>query len=389
MVHIWLARNHGRVRLYLQNQWHVADNWQDVNGLLKQANVSNSSVCLYLPSVNVFQTQKQINKVQLKQLGDEGLGYLIEDDVLANPDSLYIKYVKTSEELINIVAINKNFIETLKQSLELVDLQLKVVLPDFLLVNHIHDELDSDEKTVCIYADSETTLIRTEENLGIYAEDIELAVSRLPEYQNVIIYGSQQDKVRQSLNHLFESNKRQLLSDSELEVSPIVHPEKHALNLMPKSKGLGVSPYMRVIGMLVCVGLLCVLVFDLVRISKYKKLESNYQSQMYGQYKKWFPNERPPADIIKTLQSKTHSDSNTSTKIFSAFSNASALIQQNGLQIESLELNQETVNLQVLAKSTDEIQNLVNQMNAQGMKATLGSVNSADTQMKGEVTVLP
>lgn len=389
MVHIWLARNHGRVRLYLQNQWHVADNWQDVNGLLKQANVSNSSVCLYLPSVNVFQTQKQINKVQLKQLGDEGLGYLIEDDVLANPDSLYIKYVKTSEELINIVAINKNFIETLKQSLELVDLQLKVVLPDFLLVNHIHDELDSDEKTVCIYADSETTLIRTEENLGIYAEDIELAVSRLPEYQNVIIYGSQQDKVRQSLNHLFESNKRQLLSDSELEVSPIVHPEKHALNLMPKSKGLGVSPYMRIIGMLVCVGLLCVLVFDLVRISKYKKLESNYQSQMYSQYKKWFPNERPPADIIKTLQSKTHSDSNTSTKVFSAFSNASALIQQNGLQIESLELNQETVNLQVLAKSTDEIQNLVNQMNAQGMKATLGSVNSADTQMKGEVTVLP
>lgn len=384
MVYLWLAHTHGRVRVYLQNQWHAVETWQDVSGMLSQAGVSDDAVCLYAPTVAFTQARKPMSKAQLKQLGEEGIRYLLEDDVLGNPDDLLVQHSMPNDAEIVLCAINKHTLAGFEQSLSLAGLKLKVVLPDYLLIPTPKQPQDAH-----FYQDAEASMMRTGEYTGVQVDDALLVASRMPELESVHVLGASANAFAQSLEPALAQTQVVVHAREDLQLTPVAHPERHAFNLMPKPKGQGFSPYMRVVAAVAAAALFTMLAYDGLRIWRYQALEKNYQSQIYKQYKQWFPNERPPADIVKTIKSKTNQSGSEGSNLFALLTSASALIKQNDMTANRISMVDDRLELNITARAIENLQMLVDSMAGQGLNAQLGNVSSVGNDVEGVIKITP
>lgn len=378
MIHLWLPVRQGDIRVFHEAQWHRYDSWDSLSKALQVYQLKKQPVCLYIPTAHVTQIRTPISRQQLRQLGDTGINYLLEDYVVGSVDDLSVRHLMPNDNEVILTGISKQLLEQYKHSLALVSLELSAVLPDFML-------LDTPKRSDCasVFGDTVTTLMRTHAYMGNHAEDIQLMASRLPMIETYDVIGSEAQAVSDTLA------ERVLVNTGVGELTPVEHPERHVLNLNPKIKRAGLPAYWKVVASVAAFAVLSVLVYDALRIWQYKKLEAGYQSQIIAQYKQWFPNERPPVDLRKTVGTKTSSNTEQGSTIFSLVSRVSPLLKQSGLAANRLSFQNDALEISINASNINDLETLVSKMTGQGISAQLGNVTPVSSRVEGIIKVTP
>lgn len=390
MIHLWLPITQGDIRIFHDSQWHRYDNWESLSKALQVYDLGKSPVCLYIPTVNVTQIRESMTRQQLRQLGDAGVNYLLEDYVLGNVDDLYVRHVMPNDAEVILTGISKHVVEQYKQSLSLVNLDITAILPDYVL-------LDTPKRVgeASVFADGVTNLVRLDEHAGNYAgnspEEMALMAAKLPMVESYNVIGGAGHEVTQALE------QHDALTNINVgSLTPVAQPERHELNLNPKVKRAGLPTYWKVVASVAAVALLTILTYDGLRIWQYQKLEKSYQAQVLKQYKQWFPNERPPVDLKKAIASKTSAGTEQGNALFSLMSSVSPLLKQSGLAANRISFQNSTstdasgaLEISLNASNINDLQTLVNKMTAQGINAQLGNVTPVASNVEGIIKVMP
>ncbi|MCK4086168.1 general secretion pathway protein GspL [Acinetobacter radioresistens] len=379
MLYLWMPEANGVW------QWSNGDAWSESSSLeqlIQEIKIyQGEETVVFFPSRGLQLLQQQMSKSQYKQLGTEGIRYLLEEYVIQPIDQLKVlHYFQAAEERLTVMGIAQNLVETLLHSLNLLPLKVTALLPDFLV-------LPQPDPGETILANIHQRLLAREnkfsgnsiDELGVYLEFIHpetrFRCSGLSPDQQIVLDAVTTQEQRQYFSYQFE---------------PIKKPKQHPFNILPKAqKSEQFSGYWKACAAVFCAILIVQLSYDVLRWSKLKKLADQTAIQAIDQYQDWFgPNSRITEENIQSqFESQLRMSRSANTEALQILSRVGPILAQQQILAERVGYESSILSLDLKASSSEELQALTQQLNQQGFKAELGNVQTQGAGVIGLVKV--
>lgn len=429
MLHVWLPAQHTQLLVWQDKpqQWQAYQNWQKISD-----EYGKQSVCLYFPSRHVLQVTSELSVAQMRQLGDAGRQYLFEDIALSAVEQLQVRQLDVANQHY-LYALASTEIKQWQDSAALAGMTMAMLLPDFVLL----PTPETGTGEITLYQDDDTSLVRLSQANG-------MAVSYLPLLIESLLVGSTQpdkpnkinksqaiseqqslsdivllksindaldnheraDKVITQINDVAnDEDFRQLLMEKNIHLAissdyPMpIESNRHPLNFVMRNKQQKLSPYLTTTILVAIMALLVQLVADAVGDYRYKKAVDATNVAINAQYQAWFPNERlnSRTKLQAQLQPKLANANGTEDVGMTLLSRLMPMIKQANLAAQSLNLDDGNVRLKLIADNRNHLDGFVQELNQQGISATLGSISkdglpasseqSGDNKVIGEVSI--
>ncbi len=379
MLYLWMPEANGVW------QWSNGDAWSESSSLeqlIQEIKIyQGEEIVVFFPSRGLQLLQQQMSKSQYKQLGTEGVRYLLEEYVIQPIDQLKVlHYFQAAEERLTVMGIAQNSVETLLHSLNLLPLKVAALLPDFLV-------LPQPDPGETILANIHQRLLAREnefsgnsiDELGVYLEFIHpetrFRCSGLSPDQQIVLDAVTTQEQRQYFSYQFE---------------PIKKPKQHPFNILPKAqKSEQFSGYWKACAAVFCAILIVQLSYDVLRWSKLKKLADQTAIQAIDQYQDWFgPNSRITEENIQSqFESQLRMSRSANTEALQILSRVGPILAQQQILAERVGYESSILSLDLKASSSEQLQALTQQLNQQGFKAELGNVQTQGAGVIGLVKV--
>lgn len=441
MLQVWLRRQHSPLLVWdsTLKTWQSHLDWLQLRDALGE-----QSVYLYFPSWHIQQLSSELSSAQLKQLGVTGKQYLFEETSLTPVDQLSIRELNSA--LGNqLFAVSQNDIDAWQQSALLGGFTISALLPDFLL---LPVPTEGAGQQLSLYQDSQTTLVRQSETQGMAASYLPLLIERLPHLSEINVLAvadtgtdaesslttkatidnltdphreiddsnlsqvaipegdllsSVGDSTQLSLNkavtskdtlqtQIAENQGAQDIVITQLTTPPmpISAPERHALNFFVKPANFNLSPYLKVTIMVALAALVFQLSADALQWYRFNQATAATKLATTAQYDAWFPNEplSPTNDLQVQLQPKLTSAGTAGSEHLALLLRISPLIKQSSLAAQSLVIEPTMLSFTIVGDNRDSLDKFAKSLTAQGIDASLGSVNNSDQdKVAGQVTI--
>ncbi|MFX3621120.1 type II secretion system protein GspL [Acinetobacter radioresistens] len=379
MLYLWMPEANGVW------QWSNGDAWSESSSLeqlIQEIKIyQGEEIVVFFPSRGLQLLQQQMSKSQYKQLGTEGVRYLLEEYVIQPIDQLKVlHYFQAAEERLTVMGVALNSVETLLHSLNLLPLKVAALLPDFLV-------LPQPDPGETILANIHQRLLAREnefsgnsiDELGVYLEFIHpetrFRCSGLSPDQQIVLDAVTTQEQRQYFSYQFE---------------PIKKPKQHPFNILPKAqKSEQFSGYWKACAAVFCAILIVQLSYDVLRWSKLKKLADQTAIQAIDQYQDWFgPNSRITEENIQSqFESQLRMSRSANTEALQILSRVGPILAQQQILAERVGYESSILSLDLKASSSEQLQALTQQLNQQGFKAELGNVQTQGAGVIGLVKV--
>ncbi len=379
MLYLWMPEANGVW------QWSNGDAWSESSSLeqlIQEIKIyQGEETVVFFPSRGLQLLQQQMSKSQYKQLGTEGVRYLLEEYVIQSIDQLKVlHYFQAAEERLTVMGVAQNSVETLLHSLNLLPLKVAALLPDFLV-------LPQPDPGETILANIHQRLLAREnefsgnsiDELGVYLEFIHpetrFRCSGLSPDQQIVLDAVTTQEQRQYFSYQFE---------------PIKKPKQHPFNILPKAqKSEQFSGYWKACAAVFCAILIVQLSYDVLRWSKLKKLADQTAIQAIDQYQDWFgPNSRITEENIQSqFESQLRMSRSANTEALQILSRVGPILAQQQILAERVGYESSILSLDLKASSSEQLQALTQQLNQQGFKAELGNVQTQGAGVIGLVKV--
>ncbi len=379
MLYLWMPEANGVW------QWSNGDAWSESSSLeqlIQEIKIyQGEETVVFFPSRGLQLLQQQMSKSQYKQLGTEGIRYLLEEYVIQPIDQLKVlHYFQAAEERLTVMGVALNSVETLLHSLNLLPLKVAALLPDFLV-------LPQPDPGETILANIHQRLLAREnefsgnsiDELGVYLEFIHpetrFRCSGLSPDQQIVLDAVTTQEQRQYFSYQFE---------------PIKKPKQHPFNILPKAqKSEQFSGYWKACAAVFCAILIVQLSYDVLRWSKLKKLADQTAIQAIDQYQDWFgPNSRITEENIQSqFESQLRMSRSANTEALQILSRVGPILAQQQILAERVGYESSILSLDLKASSSEQLQALTQQLNQQGFKAELGNVQTQGAGVIGLVKV--
>lgn len=379
MLYLWMPETNG---VWL---WSRGENWMQASSLEQLIQeikpYQGEDAVVFFPSRDVQIIQQKMSKAQYKQLGADGIKYLIEEYIIFPIDQMKVISNFESPDQLSILAIAKNAVLTMQHALTLIPVKVVALMPDFLV-------LPTPNANESIIANVEQhLLVRESAFQGSSIDDLSLYldISEKPEiYKYDHLSGDQIEALlavttaeqRESFNYQFQ---------------PMLKPKNHPFNVLPKVKSNegGISGYWKACALVLLSLLVVQFSFDFVRWVKLKKLADQTAQISVEQYKTWFgANSRVTEQNIKSLfESNLRLSQTSETQALQLLSRVGPILMQNQIVANKVSYDASILNMDLLAKNADALQKLVTQLNQQGFKAELGNIQTQTGGVIGAVKI--
>lgn len=439
MLHVWLKNQHSQLWVWQttgdtsraqsthklisrpptsppvdsqQGHWQAVANWQQLRERFA-AQLARHSVCLYFPTAHLLQVSSELSAAQLKQLSDSGRQYLFEDLSLTPVEQLLIRQL-TYAGSHHLYALAQHDLEQWQRSAALVDITIAAMLPDFLLLP-IPEQGAGQQ--ISYYQDDDTRLMRQSLTTAMAVSHLPLLRQRMPHLSDIHLLtptdstapdGTVQSEtawraasssesldmsalsseVADIMNHGSAAHTAVLLTAIGQLPQPITQPQRHALNFFVQRSAVGVSSHVKVTMLVLLVALLTQMAADGLQWYRYQQAAEHTKAAIGRQYQAWYPDEqlntrsKLSVQLTPKLLSRG-SASSSDTNAVATFTRISPLIQQAGLMARSLQIEGDSIRLQLLAADRASLDGLVSTLTAQGIPAVLGEVSHIGSQDSG------
>ena len=378
MLHIWMPETNGTW------YWSAGENWLQANSLeqliqdLQEHNGKEAVV--YFPSRNAQMLQQAMTKVHYKQLGQEGIKYLLEEFVTLPIDQMKVVH-HFHQDQVNILGVAQSTIETWQHALSLLPVQISAFLPDFLILP------EPEQHEVVLVNLYDHLLVRENAWLGNSVDDLGLFLEFQPsetQFKFASLNAAQMDS-------LATASSKDQRTEFSYQFQPLLKAKQHPFNVLPKSKNAETqwSGYWKAAAAVLLAVIVVQLGYDTLRWSKLKKVADQTAVQAIDQYKYWFgENIRVTEQNIKSqFESQLRMSQLGDTQALSLLSRVGPILMQKQIVAQQVSYDASTLAMSLKAKSADDLQGLTQQLNQQGFQAELGNVQADSVGAIGVVKV--
>ncbi|WP_288382980.1 type II secretion system protein GspL [uncultured Acinetobacter sp.] len=378
MLYIWMPEADGAWLWSIGNDWQSASNLEQLIHELQP--FQGQEAVVYFSSRNIQLIQQKISKQHVKQLGPDGIRYLLEEYVTLPIDQMQIVHHFKAPDSLTVMGVALSSLQLWQQSLSLLPIKLIALLPDFLL-------LPVPQPDQIILANvHQHTLARTHEFAGASIEDVGLFVSLIP----LVAHYKYANLSEAQFDALLTSTPEAEHEVFEYQLQPVLKAKQHPLNVLPKPKStVTVSSYWKVCAVILAAVILVQFSYDLLRWVQLKKVANQTAEQSIAQYKEWFgDNGRITEQNIKSLfESQLRLNQAGDTNALNLLSRVGPILMQRQISAQQVNYEANVLTMQLKANSSDDLQNLTKQLNQQGFKAELGQVQANGAGSLGMVKI--
>ena len=378
MLYLWMPEANGVWQWSNGEHWTQADNLDALIQALQS--FQGKDAVVFFPSRDVQIMQQPLPKAQYKQLGVDGVKYLLEEYTVLPIDAMQVAHHFLPPEQITVLGVAKHSIETYLHVLSLLPVKISALLPDFLI-------LPQPEAGQTVIGNiCGRLLVRESEFLGYSVDDLALYLDYQTAERNYKITNFSAEQM-QSIE-AFATQEQ--LESFHYVVPALVKAKQHPFNLLPKAKqDTGVSGYWKACAA-VFLGILIVqFSYDALRWSKLKKVADQTAVQAIEQYQYWFgANSRITEQNIQSqFESQVRMSKNADTQALQLLSRVGPVLMQNQIVANRVSFDTNMLNMELNANSAATLQALTQQLNQQGFKVELGNIQPSASGAVGLVKI--
>jgi general secretion pathway protein L len=384
MLYLWMPEGDAAWRWRVAGDWQYAENWDAL--LQATAAENHKDVMVFFPTSKVQMLRQPMTRQQVRQLGNNGVRYLMEEYSLLPVDQLSIHHQFDADQHLNVLGVSSLDIQHYQQILNLGAWRVQALLPDFMLLPA--PEAKENGQTASLLFSQQQRVLRVGEHMGYSADDLSVLLAYFPELTDITVYGDLPAADRQLLQGRPELQVTYAALPATLPLTDTQY-VRHPFNVLPKSRDFQVSSYWRAVAAVFVVALVVQMLYDGVRIWRYHKVADQIAAQTVQHYKTLFPDDRSvsPANVESRFRSSLNSNKNIDMTALSLISRVGPLMQQANLSASQLQYRDNALELTVTASGLPALEALRKQMSDQGLNAKLGAVNPANGQVSGLVKV--
>ncbi|QBQ16026.1 type II secretion system protein GspL [Acinetobacter haemolyticus] len=378
MLSIWMPETNGTW------YWSTGENWVQASSLEQliqdlQAYHGKEAV-VYFPSRNAQILQQTMTKMHYKQLGYDGVKYLLEEYVTLPIDQMKVVHHFHNDQL-SILGVAQSAVETWQHALSLLPIEIVAFLPDFLILPE--PEIDQ-VVMVNLY---EHLLVREGAYIGNSVDDLALFLEFQPSEMNYQFANLNADQ----LDHLANVSDRDHRTEFSYQFVQPIRAKQHPFNVLPKAKNSNVkwSGYWKAAAIVFMAVIVVQLSYDALRWSKLKRVADQTALQAVDQYKSWFgENSRVTEQNIKSqFESQLRMSKQGDAQALSLLSRVGPILMQNRIVAQQVSFDAAVLSMALKANAANDLQTLVQQLNQQGFQAELGNVQADSVGAIGTVKV--
>lgn len=379
----WHASKSNRFKPHGVEGWQTAQGWDAL--LAATAPENEQEVTVFFPTSSVQMLRQPMSRPQLRQMGTNGLRYLLEEYTLTPIDQLDVRHQHRGNDL-TVLAKPQQDVAALIASFGLTPWRVVAALPDFLLLPMV-------EGSATLLLDGTNRILRLDECYAVSADNLAITLERLSDIKKIQVIGQLNDADCATLDAQKAASGLdwQLLDvpvSSVFAIDGLTH--KHPYNLTVNKQDSGFSPYWKVVAA-VFVGAIAVqMLYDTVRIWRYHGVEQATKIQAEQQYRQWFPDEQRIIDLKKQMKGHLNGLGAVDMTALSILSQVGPALSQANLPAQKVHYASNAgtgqLELQINAPSLPALENLRSQIAAQGLTAELGTVNSATKQSDSDAS---
>ncbi len=378
MLYIWMPETNGTW------YWSAGENWLQASSLEQliqdlQAYQGKEAV-VYFPSRYAQILQQPMTKAHYKQLGQDGIKYLLEEFVSLPIDQMKVVH-HFQHDQVSILGVAQSSIETWQHALSLLPVQITAFLPDFLIV----PEPEANE--VVILNLYERLLVRENGWLGNSVDDLGLLLEFQPpetQFKFANLNAAQMDS-------LATASSKEQRTEFSYQFQPLLKAKQHPFNVLPKSKNAEPqwSGYWKAAAAVLLAIIVVQLGYDALRWSKLKKVADQTATQAIGQYKAWFGESGriTEQNLKNSFEGQLRMSKLGDTQALSLLSRVGPILMQKQIVAQQVSYDAATLVMSLKARSADDLQGLTQQLNQQGFQAELGNVQADSIGAIGVVKV--
>lgn len=382
MLYLWMPEGQGA---WL---WRIADqSWQSAQSIEQliqsvQLTYSLKEAIVFFPSQTAQFEMKSLARAQYKQLGVQGVNYLIEENAIDSIDQLAIFHHFAQNE-VHFMAITKQTRETYQQVLSLLPWSVQALLPDFLIV------ATPEKQHINILKTQNRTVWRWGEFNGWQSDDLTLLNLLAHSEDQINTAGLSQSEADDLQQSLLETQSLKYLTESEISAD-LNKLKQHPFNALLKIKKVSQgSNYWKACAALLVAALSVQVIYDGLRWWKYKKIADQTAELAVNQYKQWFPNEtRVNEQNLTTLfTAKIRANASADVQALQLISRIGPILQQANIAAQQVQYKDNSLSLHLITKNSEHLKTLTDQFKQQGFTAELGAIQNQGGNVVGILKV--
>ncbi|KAF1026522.1 MAG: Type II secretion system protein L [Acinetobacter bereziniae] len=379
MLYLWMPEANGVWQWSRGSDWTTSSSLEQLIQDIKL--YQGEEAVVFFPSREVQILQQKFSKAQYKQLGADGVKYLLEEYVIVPIDQMKVFSHFQQPDQVTVLGINQHTVTTMQHSLSLIPLKIVSLLPDFLML-----AAPEAGQTIITNLNGQL-LVRENEFLGNSIDDLALYLD-FANREKTYLYSGLTDEQATSLFAVATSDQREPF---DYQFDEIKKAKQHPFNVLPKAKQAndGVSRYWQACAVLVVALIVAQLSYDALRWFKLKKVADQTALIAVDQYKKWFPNEQRITEesVQRQFKNKLELSQGANTQALQLLSRVGPILMQHQIIANRVNYDTSVLNMDLVAKSSEALQTLVTQLNQQGFKAELGNVQTQGASVVGLVKI--
>lgn len=349
---------------------------------------SNMRIHILLPTSACVIAPVNITAQQLKQLRDEDVPYLLEDQVLSSVEQLQCVYQSVSDQQALVLAIQNNTLDELLQPFKDIKGELVCAIPDIFL-------LPVNPQGWSLLVDNTDCWLRLNQNWGIRLEAnaaVALLDSAWQEYptSHIQVYGEAPTDVQAWLK-VQENLIVDAVSDLDWTHQFTQLTQKHPFNLLKgrfavKTKS-SLSGYWRYAAIFIGVAFATQLAYDSARLWHYNKVIKQTKAESVKLYKSLFPEEQRIVNLRRQIEAHLSEKQNAGQGFMPIATRVGEVLNTGNWQTQRMDFDNNGLLLEVDALSLSDLEQLRQQLSSQGLTTETLSANSQGTGIRGRLRI--
>lgn len=378
MLYLWMPEANGVWQWSTGEHWTQADHLEALIQALQP--FQGQEAVVFFPSRDVQIMQQTLPKAQYKQLGADGVKYLLEEYTVLPIDAMKVLHHFQQPEQITVLGMANSTLETYLNVLNLLPVKISALLPDFLIL----PQPEIGQTVIGLIC--RRLLVRETEFLGYSIDDLALYLDYQSAERNYKISNFSAEQMQS-----IEAFATQAQLESFHYTVPVLKKAKqHPFNMLPKAKqDTGLSGYWKACAAVLLGILIVQFSYDALRWSKLKKVADQTAIQAIDQYKYWFgENSRVTEQNIQSqFESHLRLNQSADTQALQLLSRVGPVLMQNQIVANRVSFDANSLNMELNASSAASLQALTQQLNQQGFKVELGNIQPSSTGAVGLVKI--
>lgn len=356
---------------------------------LMSGGADGRQVVLLTPTTACLMATLPVSRQQLRQIGEEEVLYMLEDQSLTPVEKLHGVFHPVNDTQVQVAAIDQSQLLSLLEPFKAANCRLVAAIPDIFLV-------PQNPEGWSLVVDALDCWVRLSAFSGIRLEAVN-AVSLLHAAwlegapSSVRVYGDLPGEIESWLAEKGEALVVERLPHLEWTEELAQLNNRHPFNFLQGEHAVktatSLSGHWRYAAIFLATAIGVQLMYDGLRLGHFHKLEARSKAESAQLYKTWFPEEPRIVNLRRQIEEHLAERERHKAGFMPLMTRVGEVLNKGSWQTRRIDFDENGLLLEVDALSLSELDQLRQQLNAQGVNSETLSANSQGGGIRGRLRI--